>query len=524
MLLEISPIYWVGVAVLGMGLGALIGAWIFRRETQRRKATMEREAREVLEHARREAESLSREARLQATEESLKVRAQAELMFVARRTELAETEHRLTERERLINRQLEQLIQNEKTLRLQQEDTETRAATLQTREAELDRLIQERRQLLQNSGHLTAMDAREQLLKEFQKEAQTDASAYARHIMEDARMQAEQKARRLVGIAIQRFASEHTWEITTCTVQLPNDDIKGRIIGREGRNIRSFESATGVTVLIDDVPNAVVLSSFDPLRRDIAREAMEKLIQDGRIHPGRIEEIVAQVQQDMEQTMLRAGEEALGRVGLPPMADEIVRVLGRLKYRLSFSQNVLEHSIEVAQLMGLMASELGQDVTLAKRIGMLHDVGKALSQDIEGAHAIVGAEFLKRHGEPEEVTLAVASHHDDIPQDGLWHSLVTGADAISASRPGARSEAMTTYLKRVESLERIGASFPGVERVYAIQAGRELRVMVQPDQLNDEQAYELARNISHRISGEIQHPGQIRVVVIRETRCVEFAK
>ena len=336
--------------------------------------------------------------------------------------------------------------------------------------------------------------------------------------------QAEQKARRIIGIAVQRFASEHTWEITTSTLPLPGDEIKGRIIGREGRNIRSFEAATGVTVLVDEVPNAVVLSSFDPMRRDIAKEAMENLIQDGRIHPARIEEVVAKARENQEETILKAGEDALVKAGLPPMADEIVRALGRLKYRLSFSQNVLDHSVETAQLMGLMAAELGQDITVAKRIGLLHDLGKGMSQEIDGAHAIVGAEFLKRHGEAEEVVAAVASHHDDIPHEGIWHSLITAADAISAARPGARSEAMGTYVKRVESLERIGQSFPGVERVYAIQAGRELRVLVIPDQVNEEQSYALARDISRRIGDELQFPGQVRVTVIRETRCVEFAK
>jgi ribonuclease Y len=300
--------------------------------------------------------------------------------------------------------------------------------------------------------------------------------------------------------------------------------MKGRIIGREGRNIRAFEAATGITVLIDDTPNAVVLSGFDPVRREIAREAMERLILDGRIHPTRIEEVVAKVTQEMDETILRAGEDAVLRTGLAPMHAEIVKVLGRLRFRQSFSQNILEHSIEVAHLMGLMAAELGIDMTSAKRAGLLHDIGKALSHEIEGPHAIVGADFIKRFGESDEVINGVASHHDEVPHVGLLGILVSAADAISASRPGARAETMTTYIKRVEALEKIGLSFPGVEKCFAVQAGRELRVIVEPGKVDDEGSFALARNIARKIEEELQYPGQIRVTVMRETRCVEFAK
>jgi ribonuclease Y len=325
-------------------------------------------------------------------------------------------------------------------------------------------------------------------------------------------------------MAIQRYAGEHTFETTTATISLPNEEIKGRIIGREGRNIRAFEAATGITVLIDDTPNAVVLSGFDPVRREIARESMQRLILDGRIHPTRIEEVVHKVSQEMDETILRAGNEALFKVGLPTVHIEIIKLLGRLRFRHSFSQNVLDHSVEVAHLVGLLAVELGLDITTAKRTGLFHDIGKAVNHEIEGAHALVGAEMLKRYGESEEVVNGVASHHDEVPSIGPWGILVSAADAISASRPGARSETMTTYLKRLEKLERIGLSFTGVEKCFAIQAGRELRVIVQPDQLNDEQAYALARSVARKVEEELQYPGQIRVTVIRETRCVEFAK
>jgi ribonuclease Y len=300
--------------------------------------------------------------------------------------------------------------------------------------------------------------------------------------------------------------------------------MKGRIIGREGRNIRAFEAATGVTVLIDDTPGAVVLSGFDPVRRQIAREAMERLILDGRIHPARIEEVVGNVSQEMDQAIQRAGEEAVMKLGLAPMHGELIKLLGRLHFRHSFSQNILAHSVEVAHLMALMAAELRLDVATAKRSGLLHDIGKAVNHEIEGAHAIVGAEIVKRYGESDEVVNAVASHHGEVPHVGPFGILVSAADAISASRPGARSETVMTYIKRVEDLERIGMSFPGVEKCFALQAGRELRVMVQPGQVTDEQAYLLARNIARKIEEDLQYPGQIRITIVRETRCVEFAK
>src|SRR5581483_4277578 len=294
--------------------------------------------------------------------------------------------------------------------------------------------------------------------------------------------------------------------------------------GREGRNIRAFEAAAGVTILVDDTPGAVVISGFDPVRREIAREAMSRLIQDGRIHPTRIEEVVAGVSQEMDETIVRLGDEAVAKAGLPPMHPEIVKLLGRLHFRHSYAQNILDHSVEVAHLMGLMAAELGVDITLAKRAGLLHDIGKAVNHEIEGPHAVVGAEIIKRCGESEPVVNGVASHHNDVPPVGPWGILVSAADAISASRPGARSENMSVYLKRVEDLEQLAMSFPGVEKCFAVHAGRELRVLVQPDHVTDDQAFALARNIAQKIENELQYPGQIKITVIRETRCIEVAK
>ena len=398
------------------------------------------------------------------------------------------------------------------------------AEALEQRQRELQELTRQAGEQLQKLAGLSQAEAREAFLKKVEQEALRDASNLARHILEEAKTKAEEKARRIIGIAIQRYAAEHTFENTTASIALQGDEIKGRIIGREGRNIRAFEAATGVTVLIDDTPGAVLLSGFDPVRREIARESMLRLIADGRIHPTRIEEIVAKVSQEMDETIVRIGEEAVMKAGLPPMCPEIVKLLGRLHFRHSYSQNILDHSVEVAHLVGLMAAELGLDVTTAKRAGLLHDIGKAASQEVEGPHALTGAELLKRCGESEAVVNAVASHHNDVPSAGPLGILVSAADAISASRPGARSENMTTYLKRVEDLERIAASFPGVEKAFAVQAGRELRVFVLPEKIDDEAAFALARKIASAIENELQYPGQIKIIVIRETRCVELAK
>jgi ribonuclease Y len=378
---------------------------------------------------------------------------------------------------------------------------------------------------LQGLAGLSSEQAREALLKRVEQEVLQDANTLTRRVLDEAKAKAEEKARRIISLAIQRYAGEHTFENTTASITLPTgEDIKGRIIGREGRNIRTFEAATGVTVLIDDTPGSVLLSGFDPVRREVAREAMQRLITDGRIHPTRIEEVVAEVTQQMQENIVRLGEDAVLKAGLPSMAPEIVNLLGRLHFRHSFSQNILDHSVEVAHLMGLMAAELGLDVMTAKRAGLLHDIGKAVNHEVEGPHAVVGADFIKRHGESAEVVNGVASHHNDVPALGPLGILVSAADAISASRPGARSESLTTYLKRVEALEKVAVTFPGVEKAFAVQAGRELRVFVQSDKIDDEGAFALARNLAFKIESDLQYPGQIRIVVIRETRCVEVAR
>lgn len=509
----------IGLAA-GGGLCYLVLAW----QRRRAGAAEAREAQSLLDRARQETETLTRNARMAASEEAFKLREQQEAVLAARRAENAEQERRLNERESLLNSQLARILETEKEFKQQKEILDRKATALENAQQELIELTQQRREQLQALAGMSTAEARERFLKEIEQEALLDASKLARQILDDAKARAEEKARKIISVAIQRYAGGQTLDNTTATIALEGDDIKGRIIGREGRNIRAFENATGVTVLIDDAPGAVLLSAFDPVRREVAREAMLRLIQDGRIHPTRIDEVVAKVNEEMEDTLVRQGDEAVARAGLPPMHPEIVKLLGKLHFRHSFAQNLLDHSVEVAHLMGLMAAELGLEVTSAKRAGLLHDIGKAVSHEVEGPHAVVGAELIRRYGESAEVVNGVASHHNDVPPEGPLGILVSAADAISASRPGARSESMTTYLKRVEELEKIGNSFAGVEKCFAVQAGRELRVFVQPQAVNDERAFALARSIASRIEGELQYPGQIRITVIRETRCVEIAK
>ncbi|HZR18188.1 MAG TPA: ribonuclease Y [Verrucomicrobiae bacterium] len=496
--------------------------WWRKHQTGQSEAA---QAQAQLDKSKQEAEAIVREARLTASQETLKAHEQLEQALASRRAERLELERRLAERESLINSQLHRIVQGEQAMGEQKLLLEKQLAHLKAREEELSKLETRARHELERAAGLDQAQARESLLKKAEQDALRDANTLSRHILEDARCKAEDKAKRIISIAIQRYAGEHTFENTTASIALPGaEDIKGRIIGREGRNIRAFEAATGVTVLIDDTPGSVLLSGFDPVRREIAREAMQRLITDGRIHPTRIEEVVAEVTQEMNETILRLGEEAVQKAGLPPLAPEVVKILGRLHFRHSFSQNILDHSVEVAHLMGLMASELGLDVMAAKRAGLLHDIGKAINHEVEGPHAIVGAELIKRHGESDAVVNGVASHHNDVTPIGPLGILVSAADAISASRPGARSENMTTYLKRMENLEKIAASFSGVEKAFAVQAGRELRVFVQPDQVDDEKAYALARSLASKVENELQYPGQIRITVIRETRCIEVAK
>src|SRR5882724_2168149 len=507
-----------------VALGAGLCYWLLWWKGRNLKKVKTLEAEALVAKARADAEITSRDARLAANEEARKLREEADQALAARRSERLELERRLAEREALINSQLTRLVESEKTLNEQKEALRLRTLAIEGQQRELAELTRHELEQVQKLAGLTQADARSEFLKRVEQDALQEANNLSRLILEEAKTKAEEKARQIISVAIQRYAGDHTFENTTATITIQGDEIKGRIIGREGRNIRAFEAATGVTVMIDDTPGAVLLSGFDPVRREVARESMVRLIADGRIHPTRIEEIVAKVNEEMDETIVRLGEEAVAKAGLPPMHLEIAKLLGRLHFRHSYSQNILDHSVEVAHLMALLAAELGMDMMSAKRAGLLHDIGKAVNHEIEGPHAVVGAELIKRYGESEAVVNGVASHHNDVPPVGPLGILVSAADAISASRPGARSENMTTYLKRVEDLEKIAGGFPGVEKTFAVQAGRELRVFVQPNQIGDEQAFVLARNIASKIENDLQYPGQIKVTVIRETRCVEVAK
>ena len=506
---------------------AVIVAMIWIRKDQKRQIRRALQSTEtsLKEHSRREAEVLTRSARMLTREETDRLRVEIENAIGAESDEIRQREKRLEERESLLDQQLQSLLENEKQLQQKQTTVHQLETDLSDKRKTAERLIEEYKERLNKITGLSPDDAREQLFGIIGDETKMEASQISNAIVNGAKDHAEEKARRIIGLAIQRYSGEHTYEATTATITLNGDEeIKGRIIGREGRNVRAFEMATGVTVLIDDTPNTVVLSGFDPIKRDIARESMSRLVKDGRIHPTRIEEVVSKVTKENDYNLANVGEEAAQRAGVSTLNQDVLSVLGKLRYRSSYSQNVLAHSVEVAHLMGLLAAEMGLNVGKAKRIGLLHDIGKAMSEEAEGPHAIVGADFLKRNNEPEDVVNGVASHHGEVPYEFIWGILVSAADAISASRPGARSETMTAYLQRFKNLERIGASFEGVEKCYAVQAGRELRIIVNPKKISDEESYDIARQIARKIEDELQYPGQIRVTMVRENRFVEYAK
>ena len=511
-------------ALVSLGAGYGIAYAISHLRERALRAELTNRERELGDTLRRDTEAALLNARVSAQEQIARERTELERSLADQRETVAQGERRIADREALVSRQLDRLGMQEQDLRHRSELTEGARSNLEQESLNVRRLAGEWKTRLEQASQLDSTAARTLLLKEVERESAREAADLTRHILEDARQRSEEEARRILASAVQRYAATYTFETTTATVALTGDDMKGRIIGREGRNIRAFENATGVTVLVDDTPNAVVLSGFDPVRREVARQAMERLILDGRIHPTRIEEVVAAVSAEMDAFIERKGEDAVFRVGLSPVHAEVAKMLGKLHFRRSFSQNVLEHSVEVAHLAGLMAAELGDDIGAAKRAGLLHDVGKAMTHEMEGPHALVGAEFLKRHGEAANILNGVASHHQEVPHENILGILVAAADAISASRPGSRSESMTTYLKRLENLELIAMSFPGVEKAFAVQAGRELRVVVRPETIDDDASLLLARQIARRIEEELLYPGQIRITVIRELRCVEFAK
>jgi ribonucrease Y len=508
------------IDLLAAALGAA-ACWVILRLKARGDSN---QATNVLDAARKEADAVLRDAKITAQDQLHKVREESDREARERRHELAETEKRVMQRETNLDRKADLLDRKTEEVTRKEQGIVDRERELHKLQGELDELKRMSQLELQRVAGLSAEQARTMLLSQLEEEVRTDAGAMTRRIIDDAKQNADREARRLISIAVERCASNHIQTATSCTITLPNEEMKGRIIGREGRNIRAFEAATGINVLIDDTPQAVVLSGFDPVRRELARLTLGRLIVDGRINPARIEEEVGKVQQELNDTIRVAGEEAVLKIGLQKVHPEIVKLLGRLKFRHSFAQNVLDHSIEVAQLEGMIAAEMGLNQQIAKRVGLFHDIGKAVDHEMEGSHALIGAELLRKFGERDEVCQGVGSHHHELEPVSVYGVLASAADAISASRPGARSESMELYLQRLEKLEQIANSFPGVEKSYALQAGREIRVLVEPSKISDGEAMQLARNLTKKIEAELQYPGQIKVTVVRETRVVEYAK
>ncbi len=513
-----------GAVAVAVALGLVLYWLLLRRSSKRILAQARRQAQKTLEEAERAAASKAREAELAAKEKLLQARSEFEKASRAERNELESLERKLRDREDTVLRRQQDLDKREKEATALEKTTAGREKQLEAREGELERLVAEERQKLEHIAGLTVQQAKEELIRGLENDARLEAAHLVKRIEDESRETANKQAQRIIGMAVQRGASDYVSETTVSVVVLPSDDMKGRIIGREGRNIRALEMATGVDLIVDDTPEAVILSGFDPFRREIARVALERLIVDGRIHPARIEEIVEKVKAEFEERIQQEGEAALLELKIPRIHPELSKLLGRLRYRTSYGQNVLNHSKEVAWLAGTMAAELKANVQVAKRAGLLHDIGKAVDREMDGTHLEIGIDLLRKYGETEEVVHAMACHHGDYDPQTVEAVLVTASDALSAARPGARREILETYVKRLEKLEEIAASFKGVQKCFAIQAGREIRIIVDSKKIPDEQAIWLSRDIARKIESDLTYPGQIKVTVIRETRSIEYAK
>jgi len=512
------------VAGVGFALGWIVCVITARVRGKGLLSRARREAAQAISNAEREAASVEKEAQTRVKELEIDLRAKMEAEAREQRKEVASYEKRLMVKEEGLDTRAQALDKTTLELNAQERALIQREKQLETEAEKLVRLQAAQTERLEAISGLTAEQARREIFVQLENDVKRDCAIQLKRTEDELREQAEKKARWIIGEALSRCASDHVAETTVSVVNLPSDEMKGRIIGREGRNIRALENATGINVIIDDTPEAVILSGFDPIRRQVARITLERLIQDGRIHPARIEEMVEKVTEEIEKTIKERGEEACLEADVHGLHPEIVRLMGRLSYRTSYGQNVLRHSLEVCHLSGLMAAELGTNIQEAKRAGLIHDMGKALTHEVEGSHAVLGHDIAKRHGENEIIANAVGAHHGEMPMNTVTAVIVQAADAMSASRPGARSETMQHYIKRLEQLEEISNGFPGVEKAYAIQAGREVRLVVEPNRVSDAEAASLARDVARKVEAEMTYPGQIRVTVVRETRSVEIAK
>lgn len=512
------PVY-VGIilAAVGLIIGAFIGYIIRKTVGEKAIGSAEQKARNLILDAEKKSESIKKDAQREAKEDAHRIRSEAERDAKEKRAEAQRTEKRMIQKEENLDRKIESIERKE-------ENVAQKEQAIVARQKDLEQVIAKQTEELERISGYTVDEAKQILLQNTEKEVRHEASIMIKEIESKAKEEADKKAKNIITNAIQRCAADSVAESTVSTVALPNDEMKGRIIGREGRNIRAIETLTGVDLIIDDTPEAVILSGFDPVRREIARVALEKLVVDGRIHPARIEEMVEKAEKEVNQIIKDAGDQAAFECGIHNLHPELIKILGRLKYRTSYGQNVLIHSIEVSHLAGLMAGELGLDIKLAKRAGLLHDIGKALDHEQEGTHVDIGVEILRKYKESEAVINAVAAHHGDYEPKTMEAVLVAAADALSAARPGARRETLDAYIKRLEKLEDIANTTPGVEKSFAIQAGREIRIIAKPDEVSDDEIAFLAREISKKIESELEYPGQIKVNVVRETRAIDYAK
>ncbi|MEH7335553.1 ribonuclease Y [Neobacillus drentensis] len=518
-----DPITIISI-LLGLIVGAVVGYFIRRSIAEAKIAGAKNAAEQILEDAKRDADSLKKEALLEAKDEIHKLRTEAEREVRERRNELQKQENRLLQREENLDRKDEALNKREILLEKKDDSLNQRQQHIEEMESKVDELVRTQQTELERISSLTREEAKSIIIDRMEQELSVETAVMIKESENRAKEEADKKAKEILSLAIQRCAADHVAETTVSVVNLPNDEMKGRIIGREGRNIRTLETLTGIDLIIDDTPEAVILSGFDPIRRETARLALEKLVQDGRIHPARIEEMVEKSRREVDEYIREVGEQTTFEVGVHGLHPDLIKILGRLKFRTSYGQNVLKHSMEVAQLSGLLAAELGQDETLARRAGLLHDIGKAIDHEVEGSHVEIGVELATKYKEHPVVINSIASHHGDTEPTSTIAVLVAAADALSAARPGARSETLENYIRRLEKLEEISESYEGVEKSFAIQAGREVRIIVRPDTIDDLAAHRLARDIRKRIEEELDYPGHIKVTVIRETRAVEYAK